>query len=47
MRKVGMTPLTFAPGTQVVISGNPAANSGEHRILAQTVATADGFTWAR
>ena len=47
MRKVGMTPLTFAPGTQVVISGNPAANSGEYRILAQEVTTADGFIWTR
>jgi hypothetical protein len=47
MRKAGMTPFTFAPGVQVVITGNPGANPTDYRILAQKVTTADGFAWTR
>jgi hypothetical protein len=47
MRKAGLTPFALAPGVQVVISGNPAANAGEPRILAQKLTADSGFAWTR
>lgn len=47
MRTSGVNALTFTPGTQVVISGNPSASVNDHRLLAQKVTRADGFVWVR
>jgi hypothetical protein len=47
MRTSGVNALTFMPGTQVVISGNPSASANDHRMLAQKVTRADGFVWMR
>ena len=47
MRTSGVNALTFTPGTQVVISGNPSASSNDHRMLAQKITRADGFVWMR
>ena len=47
MRKAGLTPLSLAPGVQVVISGTPSAKVGEHRILAQKLTADGGFAWTR
>jgi hypothetical protein len=47
LRKVGITPLSLAPGLELAVTGNPSANANEHRVLAQKVTCSDGSVWTR
>jgi len=47
LRSAGITALTLAPGSQLVVTGNPSVNASEHRLLAQKVTCSDGKVWTR
>jgi len=47
LRSAGITGLSLAPGTAVVVTGNPSANANEHGLLAQKLTLPDGKVWTR
>jgi hypothetical protein len=47
VRGAGVTGQSLAPGLELAVTGNPALNAGERRILAQKITCADGSVWVR
>lgn len=46
LTKAGVTRETLKPGDRVIVTGNPARNPDEHRLLMKTVTRPwDGWTW--
>lgn len=46
LAKSGVTRETLRPGDHVIVTGNPARNAEEHRLLMKTMTRPwDGWTW--
>lgn len=46
LQRQGLTRDSFKPGDEVVITGQPGRNPGDHRMRMETIVrTSDGFGW--